>query len=94
MEEFSNNIFLIKFSLSIFILVHGVDPKKTIRVSKMKFWLLFFAFKNFKRIFFNILLRIDCKSTKEIHQKDVQNIFYFEIEFIKGNSNSLTGFPF
>ena len=50
---------------------------------------------------------MDCKSAKEILQKDVKNIvskqifarwqailsvFDFEIEFIKGDSNSLPGF--
>ena len=50
---------------------------------------------------------MDCKSAKEILQKDVQNIvskhifarwqtilsvFDFEIEFIKGDSNSLPDF--
>jgi len=54
------------------------------------------------------LLRIDCKSTKEILQKDVQNLvskqilarwqailssFDFDIEFIKGAHNSLPNFP-
>ena len=54
-----------------------------------------------------ILLHVDCKSAKEIFQKDVQNIvskqifarwqtilsvFDFEIEFIKGDSNSLLDF--
>ena len=53
------------------------------------------------------LLRIDCKSAKEILQKDVQNlvskqifarwqailsVFDFEIEFIKGSSNVLPDF--
>ena len=53
------------------------------------------------------LLCVDCKSAKEILQKDVQNIvskhifarwqviwsvFYFEIEFIKGDSNFLIDF--
>ena len=53
------------------------------------------------------LLRIDCKSAKEILQKDVQNLvskqifarwqailtaFDFEIDFIKGESNSLPDF--
>ena len=53
------------------------------------------------------LLRIDCKSAKEIFQKDVQNLvskqrfarwqailsaFGFEIEFIKGINNSLPDF--
>ena len=54
-----------------------------------------------------ILLRVDCKSSKEILQKDVQNLvfkqifarwqailyaFYFEIEFIKGSLNVLPDF--
>jgi len=53
------------------------------------------------------LLRIDCKSAKEVLQKDVQNLvskqifarwqgilsaFDFEIEFIKGSANSLPDF--
>jgi len=53
------------------------------------------------------LLRIDCKSAKEILQKDTQNLvskqifvrwqvilstFDFEIEFIKGENNSLPDF--
>ena len=53
------------------------------------------------------LLRVDCKSAKEILQKDVQNlvskqifarwqailsVFDFEIEFIKGSSNVLLDF--
>ena len=53
------------------------------------------------------LLRVDCKSAKEILQKDVQNlvskqifarwqailfVFDFEIEFIKGSSNILPDF--
>ena len=53
------------------------------------------------------LLKVDCKSAKEILQKDVQNlvskhifarwkailsVFDFEIEFIKGSSNVLPDF--
>ena len=53
------------------------------------------------------ILRVDCKSAKEILQKDVQNlvskqiftrwqailsVFDFEIEFIKGSSNVLPDF--
>ena len=53
------------------------------------------------------LLRVDCKSAKEILQKDVQNlvskqifarwqaivsVFDFQIEFIKGEHNSLPDF--
>ena len=53
------------------------------------------------------LLRVDCKSAKEILQKDVQNlvskqifarwqailsVFDFEIEFIKGSLNVLPDF--
>ena len=57
--------------------------------------------------FKKFLLRIDCKSAKEILQKDVKNLvskqifarwqailsaFDFEIEFIKGSANSLPDF--
>ena len=53
------------------------------------------------------LLKIDCKATKDILQKDVKNLvskqifprwqvllsnFVFEIEYIKGELNSLTDF--
>ena len=53
------------------------------------------------------LLRVDCKSAKEILQKDVKNlvskqifarwqailsVFDFEIEFMKGSSNVLLDF--
>jgi len=53
------------------------------------------------------LLRIDCKSAKDVLQKDVKNlaskqvfarwqailsVFDFDIEFIKGTSNSLPDF--
>jgi len=53
------------------------------------------------------LLRVDCKSAKEVLQKDVQNlaskqifarwqailsIFYFVIVYIKGDSNSIPDF--
>jgi len=52
-----------------------------------------------------ILLRIDCKSSKEVLQNDVQNLVSkqifarwqaissaFDIEFIKGSNNSLLDF--
>ena len=54
-----------------------------------------------------IILRVDCKSAKEILQKDVQifvskqifsrwqailSVFDFEIEFIKGSSNVFPDF--
>jgi len=57
--------------------------------------------------FKRFLTRMDCKSAKEILQKDVKNLvskqifarwqailsaFDFEIEFIKGNTNSLPDF--
>ena len=65
--------------------------------------------KKFKSDVFNkkFLLRVDCKSAKEILQKDVQNlvskqifarwqailsVFDFEIEFIKGTLNVLPDF--
>ena len=65
--------------------------------------------KKFQSDVFNkkFLLRVDCKSAKEILQKDVQNlvskqifarwqailsVFDFEIEFTKGSSNVLPDF--
>jgi len=54
-----------------------------------------------------ILIRVDCKSAKDILQKDVKNlvskqifarwqeilsVFDFEIEYIKGTSNSLSDY--
>ena len=57
--------------------------------------------------FKKFLIRMDCKSAKEILQKDVKNLvskqifarwqailsaFDFDIEFIKGNTNSLPDF--
>ena len=53
------------------------------------------------------LIRVDCKSAKEVLQKDVQNlvskksfarwqailsVFYFDIEYIKGETNSIPNF--
>ena len=55
----------------------------------------------------NFLLRIDCKAAKHVLEKDVQNIaskqifarwqailsvFYFDIEFIKGDKNYVPDF--
>ena len=53
------------------------------------------------------LIRVDCKSAKEVLQKDVRNlvskqsfarwqailgVFYFDIEYIKGKTNSIPDF--
>ena len=53
------------------------------------------------------LIRVDCKSAKKVLQKDVQNlvskqsfarwkfilsVFYFDIEYIKGETNSIPDF--
>ena len=53
------------------------------------------------------LIRVDCKSSKEVLQKDVQNlvskqsfarwqailsVFDFDIEYIKGETNSIPNF--
>ena len=86
-----------------------MPPKRTTLPSKKKFFPLFFASQSSNLIYSikSFLLRIDCKSAKEILQKDVQNIaskqifarwqailsiFDFKIEFIKGNENSLPDF--
>ena len=85
-----------------------MDLKKIIQQSKKRFWKLL-CIQKFQEDFFNkkFLLRVDCKSAKEILQKDVRNIvskqifarwqailsvFDFEIEFIKRDSNSLPDF--
>ena len=70
--------------------------------------IVFIIFKFQNNLFIKrFLLRISCKSAKEILQKDVQNLvskqifarwqailsaFDFEIEFIKGVNNSLPDF--
>ena len=70
---------------------------------------MFYAFQNFQDDFLNqeFLLRVDCKSTKSVLQKDVKNIdskhifarwqailsnFDFQIEYIKGDNNSIPDF--
>ena len=82
-------------------------PKRIIQQLKRKFYQSYYVFSNFKMFNKKFLLRIDCKSAKEILQKDVQNIvskqisarwqailsaFDFDIEFIQGQNNSLPDF--
>jgi len=77
--------------------------------SKKKFLAIVLYVSKFQDDLFikKFLLRIDCKSAKEILQKDVQNLvskqifarwqailsaFDFDIEFIKGVNNALPDF--
>ena len=105
MMVFSNKNFKIKSPLSVFI--QGPQENySTIKKEMLVIVSCIQKFQEdtFNKKF---LLRVDCKGAKEILQKDVQNIvskqifvrrrailfvFDFEIEFIKGDSNSLLDF--
>ena len=86
------------------ILALGQLPSRITALLRKKFYLLYYVFQNFKMIF---LIRVDCKSAKEVLQKDVQNlvskqsfarwpailsVFDFDIEYIKGETNLIPGF--
>ncbi len=83
-------------------------PRKTTALSKKKLSIVLCITK-FQDDLINkeFLLRVDCKSAKEILQKDVKNLvskqifarwqallssFDFQIEFIKGENTSLPNF--
>jgi len=88
-------------------LLHGPQQKySTIKKEILAIVLCSFKFQD-DLFIKKFLLRIDCKSTKEVLQKDVQNLvskqifagwqailssFDFDIEFIKGVNNSLPDF--
>ena len=95
---------MLKNKLLDSILALGQLPSRITTILKKKFYLLYYVFQNSKMIF---LIRVDCKSDKEVLQKDVQNliskqsfarwqailsIFYFDIEYIKGETNSIPDF--
>jgi len=80
---------------------------KIILLLKRKFYLLVCSKFQDDLFFKKFLLCIDCKSTKEVLQKDVKNlvskqifvrwqailsVFDFEIDFIKGEGNSIPNF--
>jgi len=83
--------------------------RKNIQQSKKEILAIVLCISNFQDTYFSktFLLRIDCKSAKEVLQKDVKNLvskqifaqwqailftFDFDIEFIKGANNSLSDF--
>ena len=84
-------------------------PQLNYSMVKKEILVIVLCIQKFQSDVFNkkVLLRVDCKSAKEILQKDVQNlvskhifdrwqailyVFDFEIEFIKGSSNILPDF--
>ena len=86
---------------------HG--PQQKYSTIKKEILAIVLCVSKFQDDLFNkkFLLRIDCKSAKEVLEKDVQNLvskqifalwqailsaFDFEIEFIKGEHNSLPDF--
>ena len=86
------------------ILALGQLPSRITTLLKKKFYLLYYVFQNFKMTF---LIIVDCKSAKEVLQKDVQNlvskqsfarwqtilsVFNFDIEYIKGETNLIPDF--
>ena len=86
------------------ILALGQLPSRITALLKKKFYLLYYVFQNFKMTF---LIIVDCKSAKEVLQKDVQNfvskqsfarwqtilsVFDFDIEYIKGETNLIPDF--
>ena len=85
------------------------ETQKNYSTIKKEILSIILCISKFQDDLFNkkFLLRIDCKSAKEILQKDVQNIvskqifarrqailsaFDFDIEFIQGKDNSLPDF--
>ena len=68
MVVFSNKNFKIKSPLSIFILEYGLDPKKTIQLSKKEILAIVLCIQKFQEDVYNkkFLIRVDCKSAKEI----------------------------
>ena len=77
------------------ILALGQLPSRITALLKKKFYLLCYVFQNFKITF---LIIVDCKSAKEVLQKDVQNLVSkqsfarWQIEYIKRETNSILDF--
>ena len=91
-----------------FILAPGQLPSRITALLR-KFFYLLYCVSKFQNNLFNqkFLIRVDCKSAKEVLQKDVQNlvskqsfarwqailsVFDFDIEYIKGETNSIPDF--
>ena len=103
-QDFQNKISIVRFHSGVWS-----GPRLNYSTVKKEILAIVLCIQKFQSDFFNkkFLLRVDCKSAKEILQKDVQNlvskqifarwqailsVFDFEIEFIKGSSNVLPDF--
>ena len=103
-QDFQNKISIVRFHSSVWS-----GPQLNYSTLKKEILAIVLCIQKFQSDVFNkkFLLRVDCKSAKEILQKDVQNlvskqifarwqailyVFDFEIEFIKGSSNVLPDF--
>ena len=103
-QNFENKISIVRFHSGVWS-----GPQINYSTVKKEILAVVLCIQKFQNDVFNkkFLLRVDCKSAKEILQKDVQNlvskqifarwqtilyVFYFEIEFIKGSSNVLPDF--
>ena len=92
-----------------FTYAHWNDYQKNYSTIKKEILSIVLCISKFQSDLLNqkFLLRIDCKSAKEVLQKDVQNIaskqifarwqailsiFDFEIEYIKGDTNLIPDF--
>ena len=79
MVVYSNKIFKTKSPLSDFIMEYGMVLKKTTQPSKKRFWLLFHAFKNFKKMFstknsfFVLIVKVQKKFFKKMFKILFQN---------------------
>ena len=103
-QDFENKISIVRFHFGVWS-----GPQINYSTVKKEILAIVLCIQKFQSDVFNkkFLLRVDCKSAKEILQKDVQNlvskqifarwqaivsVFDFEIEFIKGSSNFLPDF--
>ena len=103
-QDFQNQISIVRFHSGM-----RSGPQENYSTIKKEILAIVLCIQKFQEYVFNkkFLLCVDCKSAKEILQKDVQNIvskqifskwqailsvFDFEIEFTKGDSNFLPDF--
>ena len=103
-QDFENKISIVRFHSGVWS-----GPQINYSTVKKEILAIVLCIQKFQSDVFNqkFILRVDCKSAKEILQKDVQNlvskqiffrwqailfVFDFEIEFIKGSPNVLPDF--